>query len=270
MMSIRDKFRRVHFALTLLQGFLVFVSAAISAVAKLDSATMTSPLWKQLTIYLQNTAWWTPPLCILLVPIVQYSKNYFGQPKLWDCIHFMLNDFRGEAFSEEQASQAFHRVTLFQHKTCCFSIQAWRLYKTGPLAGWLVPVERSGHLTRKCKTRFPATDAGKTAGVAGQTWLKNLCIYMENLPELTASSPDTLVEEYAQKTWSDPTWLKKELAKNGKVLPRSYCGIPIEIKGKPWGVLLFDSAGPCMLGKNRITKGVYGKRAILAKVLEKV
>jgi hypothetical protein len=269
MMGIRDKFKRIQILLTVFQTVLVALGAALSAAAKVDVARVSNPLIQQAVIFLQQSSWWQAPLCILAVPIVQFIKTYFGSPHVWDCVHFILDEFRKAAYpQEDQAAPAAHRVTLFQHRTCCWLFSACWLYRRWPWDGWLVPAERSGQLTRKSRIRFPATDDAKTAGVAGETWAKNYCIYIENLPNLKPGSTEATIQNFAKRTWCKPEWIKRQL-KQEKSFARSFCGMPIEVRGKEWGVLLFDSTSTTMVGREQIKTLVQGKAAVLAKLLEK-
>jgi hypothetical protein len=72
------------------------------------------------------------------------------------------------------------------------------------------------------------------------------------------------VVEYAAKGFVTKAWVE-ERVRLGQPLGRSFCGIPVEVGGRMWGVLVFDSRNP-----NEI-KGVdvyqeFG--AVLSKLLK--
>lgn len=63
------------------------------------------------------------------------------------------------------------------------------------------------------------------------------------MPEIKEGSTDAEVTAYALQAMMPVEWIKDRL-RHGKSCPRSLCGIPIEVRGKPRGVLVLDSRKP--------------------------
>ncbi|HET6428414.1 MAG TPA: GAF domain-containing protein, partial [Phycisphaerae bacterium] len=107
---------------------------------------------------------------------------------------------------------------------------------------WLVIVDRSGHLTLKHRTKFRISDDPNVCeGWAGKVWVQGTVLSIDNLPEITADSPPADLERYARLTGVSKEWIGQRLSK-GRRLARSYLAIPVEVNGKPWGVVVLDSA----------------------------
>ena len=192
-------------------------------------------------------------------------------------------------FSPE-CNLAENRVTLFRVKSFHLT-WPWRAWP--PVGCWLVPVERSNHLTRKSKACFLAKDDGSADGVAGQAYVQRSCVYVDNLPNICAENavPNTqpfllrlfykyfwksrylnagqlrMVKAYAARSWSNEgRILKHRVAK--KNLPRSLCGLPVEVGGKIWGVIVIDSRDKNIAGKNEILEFYERNAGVFSKILE--
>jgi len=72
------------------------------------------------------------------------------------------------------------------------------------------------------------------------------------------------IKDYAAQTWVTEEWLAHK-----KCLARSFCGIPVEIRGKPWGVIVLDSRNPGEISKDAVDHYTQIART-LAKLLERV
>lgn len=126
-----------------------------------------------------------------------------------------------------------------------------------------MPVERSGHTTRKSRTAFLAPDdADRAEGIAGQTWARNRILVVNELPDINKSPPQGVLEDYARRTFVATEWLQ-----GTRRHARSFCGIPVEVKGRPWGVIILDSRNPNVIDDdaNRFYRLVGG---FLGKLLE--
>lgn len=100
-----------------------------------------------------------------------------------------------------------------------------------------MPVERSGHTTRKSNTKFAIPDdADNAEGIAGQAWARNQVVVVSDLPEIKEGTSQKDIKDYSNKTWVTDEWVKRNRPQS-----RTYCGMPVEVKGKLWGVLVFDS-----------------------------
>ena len=75
--------------------------------------------------------------------------------------------------------------------------------------------------------------------------------------------PEALVTEYARRTWIAPAWLSTR-----RQHARSFCGIPVEVKGRLWGVIVLDSRSPDAIDQE--TSRVYNLIGrYLGKLLER-
>jgi len=187
-------------------------------------------------------------------------KKLLGPPWLWNTVHSYLDSFREEAFNVGlDDAQHHHRVTLFRYKPWYWHFRRW------PWSGWLVPVERSGHTTQASISVYRAPDdADKAEGVAGMTWARRRIVNVSNLPDLSEDPSRDDMQRYAKATGMNLEVVKKKRPK-----ARSFCGIPVEIKGEVWGVLVLDSRSADGINTNsQILYRPLGK--FLAKILERV
>lgn len=190
------------------------------------------------------------PLLLLILFAFSYLsrlRSYAKPPTTWKKVHALLDEMQGQIFKEENdKGEPLHhyRVTLFK-RGWCFRLHRW------PWSGWLIPVERSGHMMRKTKTVFRAPDdPNMLEGVAGLTWAKKAIVLIDNLPDLSKNpgvegglhDPD--IGNYARSTLVHEDWVRQRV-KERKQLGRSFCGIPVEVSGGTlWGVIVIDSQNP--------------------------
>jgi len=210
-------------------------AAVMGASLKADAAIWTQR-WEfagQFLKALQGSAWYSLPLLTCLLGIGQVARSSIGHPRIWFAVKQILDIFRDDVFAG-QAGQPLHhhRVTLFKHKRFRLAWVRW------PWSGWLVAVERSGHTTRTRTVAFRAPDNADLAeGIAGQTWATRFVIAMSGLPDPT-STDNAILTDYANRTFVPVEWVRAR-----HFLARSYCGIPVEVKGRVWGVIVLDSRG---------------------------
>jgi len=184
----------------------------------------------------------------LLSLVTRGVRRWLKPPVVWSQVHLLLTELQKFAFKTELENAApvyEHRVTLFR--------RGWRLAPCRwPWSGWLIPVERSGHMTRTTNTVFRAEEASsKVEGIAGYTWARSAIVSVGELPDLEVEALRRLepnlqteaIDEYAQRTLVTPEVVRQRIAE-GKTLARSYCGIPVEVRGKMWGVIVIDSRNP--------------------------
>lgn len=206
--------------------------------------------------------------------------SVIGPPWVWATIHSILNEFREHAFRAETTGDPlhYHRVTLFKHVRMKWwlSHESWRsrFWPWGkgryPWSGWLVPVARSGHTTKSSSTVFLAPDdADHAEGVAGKTWALNSTLPVSKLPNLQDSPNQEQIADYSRRTFASEDWLRTRLG-NDKPLPQSLHGIPVEVKGKPWGVLVLDSRSANGVKMARAGRLVSVVGVILDNLLERV
>jgi hypothetical protein len=59
------------------------------------------------------------------------------------------------------------------------------------------------------------------------------------LPDINGFPSLAQLGDYAQKTWVSIEWLQRRSQHS-----RAFCGIPVEVKGRMWGVIVLDSRSP--------------------------
>ncbi|PMF80617.1 hypothetical protein BCV08_15815, partial [Vibrio breoganii] len=190
-------------------------------------------------------------LMMFLIFISGAYLSKSGNKVCWEALQVQIDELQAIAFSEHiQDGNDLHRVTLFKYKKWCFGRHRWNLkawFKSiskgvAPNSGWLMPVLRSGHLTKNTKTVFAVPDNSADAeGVAGQCWASDYTVHVENLPSLNSASNDDNRLKYSHRT-KIPIELIGEYVDNGKTLSRSLMAIPVkDDTGCRWGVVVLDS-----------------------------
>ena len=254
-----------------LAGFQVFgstVVVVISALLKFDAAKLDNgPLdfLKPYVVSLQTNAWWSILSLTLLVGLAKIINGRIGAPWVWDHVHFLLDKFQELLFEGEQGDVHHHRVTLFKHVRC----KNW--YQVLRRDGGLLSVERSGHTTMKSVAFFRAPDdADNAEGVAGWTWAAKRVTTVENLPDIHNRRGGNHWTQnrakYAQKTRVSDGWLTKH---PDSARARSLCGIPVEVKGRIWGVIVIDSRSPAFRNRTVIDDFWKINSRYFGKLLEK-
>lgn len=169
----------------------------------------------------------------------------------WHKTHtqFILDQIQTKAFSRFRDDiDDHHRVTLFKYKLKVFRPRKqwwWVITKChNPNVGWLVPYLRSGYTSKETNVCFMCPDDGsKAEGVAGQSWSKNSTYVVDNLPHIRQESGVNQRNKYKRRTHVEDEYLNHKLSKQQQI-PRSIGAIPIEVNGKRWGVIVFDSVDP--------------------------
>jgi hypothetical protein len=140
----------------------------------------------------------------IFLAISEAMRKVVGPPWLWDAIHSYLDSFRDYAFPDQPGDMLHeHRVTLFKHVRWRWCLKKW------PWSGWLVPVERSGHTTRRTSAVFRAPDEANDAeGVAGVTWASKSAVPVPELPDLSGQPSVAEISEYAKKTFVSTEWVE--------------------------------------------------------------
>lgn len=238
-----------------------------SSKAEPDKIRPHVPLLASALEWVQQWSW-TAAVIMIAIGILQLLRTQMGPPWVWHAVHKILDKYRDEVFREQFTRDAnerldHHRVTLFRHVS--WLRVCWRL----PWGARLIPLERSGHLTQRTRACFLAPDDGDRAeGIAGLAWSRKHPIAISGLPELRLDSPSVEIEDYAQKTNVSTKRVTKAV-KKGKRLPRSLCGIMVEVKGLPWGVVVLDSQKPEAISPEQVDAyRSYG--ILLVPLLERV
>ena len=121
------------------------------------------------------------------------------------------------------------------------------------------------------------SDAGgaTSEGICGQVFSSEMVLSVHDLPDLIADESDQNLEQYAKATYVTKKWLKKWVAKKrarGQKVCRSICGFHVETSsGKPWGVLVLDSASPENINIKRQAEKIYDiTKKHLSQLVEKL
>ena len=100
-------------------------------------------------------------------------------------------------------------------------------------------------------------------GVAGQAWVRNKMVEAVGLPDLKTRPTESDYEVYAERSW-----LPKGQVLRHRYGARSFIGLPVEVNGNVWGVIVIDSRKDS-IGKPKVIRGHYKIVAgLLGKVLE--
>lgn len=185
-----------------------------------------------------------------LLILFGWATKKWGNPWVWDKIKFILDEYQDKAFFKEgNEPQDHHRVTLFKyHAKCVFkrhwSSSHWHLPwgETPLVSNYLVPVLRSGHISQNSSAIFHVPDdSDKSEGVAGMAWSSRKAVVLPELPNMNKNNPGiTSRRRYAEVTNSSLSLVDFYIEKN-RPMPRSIAAIPVDVKGKPWGVIVLDS-----------------------------
>jgi hypothetical protein len=225
------------------------------------------------------------PGITILVGSATYFKSHFGTDKTWSTVTTLLEEYKRGIFEKkenfDQDPDYYNRVTLYRYVSWRWSLCRW------PFTGWMVPVARTGHTTvSRHIRRFRASKSNPDSaeGVAGQTYVQWVTLPVFDLLEITAASSNDDRRLYAKKglipeSWvlkrsnrlldlRPVRWLTERFLKRPTFTSRSLLGVPIEVNGNRWGVLVIDSRKPEKIGETELLQTTHFKT--LAKVLGKI
>jgi hypothetical protein len=248
-------------------GIQVVTASAISligALAKYEVPAGPDNLWYIFVETVQGNSFWT--ILVLSVGLLAATiiKTHLGNPWVWEMVKGLLDDLRDDVFEGQNVFAHCDRVTLFKKRSLRMR---WGLF---PSRDWLCSVERSGHMTRGKRKGLRIKDnAAALEGVGGATWGLGKTILADDLPILTQGATDQQICNYAMQTFVEPDYVRSQLFK-GAILPRSLCGIIVEVNHEPWGVIVIDSALPKLPQKEQIEKFFQKNAKVLGKLLAKV
>lgn len=261
-----------------LSGGAIFLILVLGASLKTDPGQYP-PVLSDIIRFVHSEAWWIIMALAAIGGATKVIHYILGPPWVWRNIEAMLDELRDRAFYIRSGdAHHHHRVTLF--KRVGFRLRVWpsrrRYWRWGkgnsPFSGWLIPVARSGHTTQRTNSVFLASDEcpDKAEGVAGKTWITDEMLYIDSLPDLDDAADTSIIDDYARRTWVTRDVIHQRIVA-GRSMARCYCGVPIEIKGKPWGVLVLDSRRSKGIKKpTRANLSIYTFRAkYLGRLLER-
>jgi len=234
----------VYYTFRVLEWGFLFAATIFGTLLLLDPKEW--PMLDRAIVWMQTRQAWVP-LATLLTGAAKLGADKIGPRWIHEQLQAIVDSLRDASFTQRARSNSpvhHHRVTVF--RWCyCWRLCCWGRKINGkrrwPWTGWLVPIARSGHTTKSTNTVFVAPDdADNAEGIAGQTWSQNQVVHSGPLP-LPADASDTqAIAAYAQGGYVSPQWVRNKLEK-ALPLPRNLYGTPLEVHGKPWGVVVIDS-----------------------------
>jgi hypothetical protein len=203
-----------------------------------------------------------------------------GNKVCWDALQVQIDDLQNIAFSNYQHdTNDSHRVTLFKFKKWNWTryglnLIAWfksTLNKQSPRSGWLVPILRSGHLSKQTKTVFHVPDDGNRAeGIGGKCWASDSVVHVEDLPNLKSVTSAANRDRYSKRS-NMPRSLVDQYLDEEKDLSRSLLAIPVRTaSGERWGVIVLDSKNPTGVDKIETERAFRAIVSTLGVLLEDV
>ena len=212
------------------------------------------------TILLTNelATWISIPVFTGAAAVFTFFKTHFGTSQTWGTVTALLEMYRNRIFEKKECFKTdpahFNRVTLYKFVSWRWAFCLW------PQSNWMVPVARTGHTTHNWKIpRFkaPKSNPDLAQGVAGQTFVNNGVMIVHSLPNLNEATTEDEIIDYSRRGFVPPKWVRKRFtsprfkffakwfnARVNKQPVRSLVGIPIDVKGSPWGAIVIDSRHP--------------------------
>ena len=81
------------------------------------------------------------------------------------------------------------------------------------------------------------------------------------------SVDNQMIDNYSTKSWTARNIVKNNMLA-GKPMPRSMCGLPVEVGGEVWGVVVIDSRSETLVEQEKIS-ALYGQHAgVLSKLIQ--
>jgi len=221
----------VEIGLTVLLG-------VISVAGLIDPTKIPDPLLMQAVTWLKTTARFTNPVIAGLWFVVDRSRKRAGAPTVWAAVKECLDKLRDDVFPAETEFEYEHRVTLFRLE------RRWKWRLPPKRIRVLVPILRSGFTTQIASTVYSVDTEEKCEGVVGRTIASNKVVIINNLDDVGPNSDPEQIKKYARVTNVSEPHLMDWMNRHERRLPLSFCGMPLEVKNSPWGVVLLDSREP--------------------------
>lgn len=136
------------------------------------------------------------------------------------------------------------RVTLYRYAPCRWFHRVFRRSYYRGFTGFLYCYKRSNSYGRPATVRWRVSlEAPKlNEGMAGRIFGEQTTHILEDLTPPTDMGKKKTLKNYIEATCGTEEWIKKRLDNRRQAdIPRAFWGSPIEVEGKPWGVLLVDS-----------------------------
>jgi hypothetical protein len=121
-------------------------------------------------------------------------------------------------------------------------------------------------MTQKISVCFWAPDNGDQAeGIAGQTLAQDVILQVEDLPDVSGMNvKEADLRSYAERTFVNVEWLRSE-----KSTARALIGIPVKVKGEPWGVIVVDSRATRIPNRENVIQSYELIAKVLGEVLDR-
>lgn len=227
-------------------GFLNF-----NAREQLNAISKNINFWQEVAI---------PALSIVIALLDNKARNL--DPWKWKAIQSCLDEFRDQVFDGTDHAEDLN----FKHRVTLYRLQNGSLKMLKPVwQRWLVPVARSGIITKRTRSIFRLPDnPHQIEGFVVQAFLKKgIWLRAEEVPELrqdmTASD---------RQAYRDKTSISVDKALRMNYTARSYAAIRMEVNGKPWGVLVLDSVNSRMPAPPELTRLFRLLTSAIAPILE--
>ena len=267
-----DSKDRHFYAIRIIQIFLFLLICLIAIAGSVDkvserlsflspnakecilSASRFIHIWQEIAI---------PTISVLIALLDNTVRSL--DPWKWKAIQSCLDEFRDQVFDGQDHAEDLnfkHRVTLYRLQN-----GSLKMLKT-VWQKWLVPVARSGIITKRTSSIFCLPDnPSKIEGVVAQAFLKKEGIWLreEDVPELSPNMTDSDKQAYRVKTRIS---VDKALMMNYRA--KSYAAIRMEVNGKPWGVLVLDSENSRMPSPPELTRMFRLLTSAIAPILEAI
>ena len=237
-------------------GALGILYGAATLIEKKYAGIIPGPDYNKKIINFFINYGWLPVLAwLILKPLISWLESKVCPPFKEKIIKSLVNKLFTDT-KPEDAHDGNYRVTLYKYRKFSFRVLLNRKF---PWGEWLCPYERSGfqRLTSKNRWKVSLNKPSLNKGVAGACFAQEDPIYLSQLPgtsEFRGQGGRGHKKLYAQKTNIDYEIVKNRVQTEPDYQwPRSFWGIRIISKGKPWGVLLIDSTLP-EIDNNEYTK----------------
>lgn len=219
--------------------------AAVLAASPEGAADLWAPL-ESVVRFGHDTAWIWLACAIVVGGAASWLLSSLPHPAALDATNAILDEFQEALFAKVGGDYGPSSRHAFRARIlACDVCQRQRGEARWPWSGWLVPVARSGHGTRRTRVHFLCPDDTDHAqGVAGRAWASTQAVVVEDLPELgeVGESRQDGIAAYAHQTFVSENWVVTNSPR-----ARSLMGFRVEdARSNPWGVLVVDSRLPSL------------------------
>lgn len=239
----------------------------------------------------RSLAWIQVPLFAGLASVLALAKKQASISIQLRLIHELLNDFHGQVF-ERGVSLAENRVTLFKHENEWLHVvershhltrksrARFRVLDSGEPEGiagqaWVTKaIVYVSHLPNISPSNekvqsmpFWAKTRVHCCEWLGRIWFLDFFWPVWWSHRVLSEVERKACKQYADRSWISPEKAEKSLRRR-KALPRAMCGIPVEVSGKPWGVIVIDSRRESLPTEEQIDKFYRAHSKMLERLIK--